>query len=401
MLSDHVRVTTRRYDLARVDTLVLEFAKGIGHRPLLRKAGQEEQSVDGGTSVRFWPRSQPKDAFFRELGGSLREICSWLCPALDVNLWIEDDAGKRHRVISAGDWVAIEGMKLLERISESVGRVRFHPPAGRLAHWAPNLRILRNRSGEIVGRAAIVHDEDEERRVIVLSSGVITVGGFRAESLPPHIAGVILGSPKNAARNRAKAVVEEEVFAQWASEQAILFASTCKDLHSQRACARYVRLFGGNTGPLPLALTKRGWINAVQIAASSWSEELFLLEADPEKFADVDLRENVIITDGVTSLTFPVDISDLNRDFDQRSSRTSEEEEALGWWHFNDWKVSGAVIEAVASSWSTTVEEVQAISYMPVEAWPKRLKKRVIGTREGGPVKEDVRIVRRPLNPLT
>ena len=297
-------------------------------------------------------------------------------------------------MISAGDWITIEGEKLIERISKSTRTSRSHSPAAeRLAPWAPNLRILRNRSGEIVGRAAIVHDIDGEDRRMILSSGVITVGGFHAEYLPPHITGIIFGSPKNAARNRAQAVVEEEEFSRWASEQATLLANACKDLHSQREVARWVRLFGGNTGSLLLALTKRGWLSAAQIAAGSWPAELLLLEGEPEKFADVVLREDVLVVDGATSITFPIDMHELSR----QPLLSDEEEEALGWWQFNHWRLSGAVVEAIASSWLARVEKIMEISHMPTEGFGRRLEERLIGTREGRPVKAGVRIVRRPL----
>jgi len=56
MLGEEVRVTTRRYDHAQEDTLVLEFRRGLGSRPILRSAAPESAPIDGGTriDVKLW-----------------------------------------------------------------------------------------------------------------------------------------------------------------------------------------------------------------------------------------------------------------------------------------------------------------------------------------------------------
>src|SRR5438876_6312018 len=87
MWGNHVRVTSRRYTDATRDTRVLEFVKGLGSRPILRKAEEQDCLMEGGTAVRIWVGPSPESeggVLFRAARGrkKLEAICEWLCPAI-------------------------------------------------------------------------------------------------------------------------------------------------------------------------------------------------------------------------------------------------------------------------------------------------------------------------------
>ena len=116
MWGDQVQLTTRRYDRGHEDTWVMEFQRGVGHRPLLRKATPEEQRSlpHGGTRVGVW--CDPSKNILtrlhrRETPSTSRcswaELCEWIAPALDVDLCVEEN-GVTHRVIRGGDWLTID-----------------------------------------------------------------------------------------------------------------------------------------------------------------------------------------------------------------------------------------------------------------------------------------------------
>ena len=114
MWGEYVKVVTRRPRTVSSRTRVLEFGKGLSGRPVLRLAGADERLKDPGTLVRVRldrPPEQgggilgpgPIESWFgfpemvsREKPWSLRNLCAWLCPALDVNLIVEWDGEARR-----------------------------------------------------------------------------------------------------------------------------------------------------------------------------------------------------------------------------------------------------------------------------------------------------------------
>ena len=104
MWGSRVRIVTRRFKSGQEDTLVMEFSGGLETRPILRKALAGEQRADGGTTVRTW-----LDLEFRAterwpfVATEMAETCIWLFPTLDVNLYVDDNCGKRIRAISVSD----------------------------------------------------------------------------------------------------------------------------------------------------------------------------------------------------------------------------------------------------------------------------------------------------------
>jgi HSP90 family molecular chaperone len=122
MWGKRVRVTTRRYDAAQQETHVLDFGSGVDSRPLLRKAQDEEVLRDGGTRVRVWLKELSDALYVAHSGTSweLQDVCAWLCPSIDVDLYVEIEGEERKKVISASDWISMDGEDLLKRIDISV-----------------------------------------------------------------------------------------------------------------------------------------------------------------------------------------------------------------------------------------------------------------------------------------
>src|SRR5262249_35464797 len=148
MWGQHVRVTTRRPEEARKDTRVLEFSTGLSSRPILRPATEEELVREGGTRVRIWLKTPPEKhgGLLHICGGepkTLERLCEWLCPALDVTLFVEEGT-RKTRVIEASDWLTMDGVALLRRLS---GEEKVDEAA--------RLRPVLEPSGQVVGRAAI------------------------------------------------------------------------------------------------------------------------------------------------------------------------------------------------------------------------------------------------------
>lgn len=310
MIANHVQVVTRRSDAAANDTLVLEFSRGLRGRPILRRAAESEHLLDGGTRVRLRLEIDPtneggllQDAF-KKKKRSLKAVCAELCPSLDVDLCVEEK-GKRDKIVEAGDWCVLESRDFVERLPvhdlyQQVSRAeekRFRREA------AKNLRILRSDSGDIVGRALITVGYALRFRTHMDLGGVVSVGGLRSCSLS-GIAGVLTGVATRAARDAARPVVSAEELRRWAEEQVPLIPDLWTDQTAQAACAQYVRLCGGHTGSLPIAIYKGEWCSADEVRLwRDLPDELILLdefvvESKLRHLREVVLRENLFVVVG-------------------------------------------------------------------------------------------------------
>ena len=215
MWGDRVRVTTRRYDAALDDTLVLSFDAGLESRPILRKADAAERLQDGGTRVRVWCNldewrlPQPKPNNDKSAVGWTKRL-AWLCPTLDVTLLCQQHLAAKTAVV-ASDWVEMDGYELLRRTFEYEEGVQSLPISDR----AEPLTLLRDGEGQPVGRALITLSQPRSD----ISPGVVTVGGMRISQIQ-NVAGILLGKNTTASRRHAVPVVPLDELKRWATRQA-------------------------------------------------------------------------------------------------------------------------------------------------------------------------------------
>jgi hypothetical protein len=477
MWGKRVHVTTRRYDAAQSDTQVLQFEKGLALRPLLRSARSDELRSEGGTSVRVWltryaettveryrPAEDNRDRRVRQLPSEPSEmaaLCRDLCPSLDVNLWIEFDGAHRELVIGASDWLTMDGERLLRRILAYTPQV-YAPQldadefdSDRMAvSFGNQMRFLKGPGGDVVGRACIGigfrQGPTPDFRPF-LCGGLITVGGFYVDTVA-FPAGMFVGEPTRATRDRAVPLVTGEELARWASEQADLLASTSYAPELLMHCAALVRTCGGDTANLPIAkgwnaIGTNGWLTKRDIAG--WSDspaELCLVSPRDIQDSlrklrrelgsdymevhgsiwrhigtDLFLDPSVLIVTqgppgrGIVAQRPPGRRSILGRAYFSMDDVLSIEQ-ALGQrgsedvlapfsneaiWQYYALTLVGAVVEALASAWSCSVSDVIAASRSPGKEI--RTELRELGTysllkppRKPHPVSGYGRVLQRP-----
>lgn len=139
-----------------------------------------------------------------------------------------------------------------------------------------NMRLLYSPSGQPVGRASITPTFPRRCERGAMVTGVITVGGLRAAPLS-GICGVLAGKTTRAARDAAMPIVTGGELGRWAEEQADLISSVWTAPEDQSQCAQIIRLCGGKTGRLPIAVNREGWINAQEIATRVASLDAIIL----------------------------------------------------------------------------------------------------------------------------
>jgi hypothetical protein len=285
MAADRVTVITRRPDAASKDTLVLEFGAGLTGRPILRPATNTEQLRDGGTVVRLQlkvPPTQKGGLFYTRSDASpltLRDACRLIAPALDTQVSTCTD-DQSSIACQPNDWITASGEELLSRLEDS-RQYREHSKDdienfSKLA--AANLRFIKNDEGLTVARACVIAAGINSYRLnLPEAGGAVTVGGFTTSPLQ-GIAGVFIGDTTTAARDKAKHSVAEKALAAWADEQATLVTSLYSDSEALTSAAEVIRLCGGHTGPLPIALRSGQWLSFEQISNSQLPDEIVVVD---------------------------------------------------------------------------------------------------------------------------
>ncbi|TSD60292.1 ATP-binding protein [Variovorax sp. KBS0712] len=396
MWGDKVQVASRRAEAARSDTLVLEFRDGLNSRPVLRNASASETLMDGGTKVRVWFR-QPsiyKEILaepYEERVWTLESRCAWLCPALDVNLFV--CAPTRKLVVGASDWINLPGEKLLSRVNGERSLEKKEGEQEIFNSASDALRKIEGEGGEILGRCSISaapSDRFDLRRSV---EGIVVVGGVRATGLT-GIAGIMIGSPHTAARNVAIPHAEGEMLVRWTLEQASLALKSSIKKELQIEFASRILAIGGNPGDLSVAECFSGFVNANDIRdLYSQSDEVILVQDASLSLArahiDDLLLENNVISVGVG---YP---HTLQLSYEAR----------VNWPEFNESdrvnalslgsqrSMKGFVIAVLAAAWGFSAEEVIDASLISSDT--SRIS-RFVWSAAGKRYKKSVSVIRRP-----
>lgn len=281
MWGHRVRIVTRPYLDGQSATRVMEFRTGTEARPIVRPARPDEQLREGGTLVRVWLNRKPKEKGGLLAAQELGPLCAWLAPALDVDLWVGDGEGL-YRVVSASDWLTMDGEELIRRLS----RGEWAEEAKKIASL---LRVIHDSEGRVVGRAAIFES--------IVAPAVVSVGGLRANGLYGTV-GILLGATNRAPRDRADPLADASSLQAWASEQASLIATAFNDPDVKLTCGAIVIEYGGDPGVLPIAIREEEFVNFEVL--SRWEDApnevaLLNIETFGNTYDEIQLLSHVLV----------------------------------------------------------------------------------------------------------
>lgn len=232
MISNKVKVITRRYEEGRSETRVLSFDNELLERPILRLASRDEYIKNGGTKVvayiadeRFYKKilRNRRGGNFENLG----ELMIHCFPSLDVDMFVEDNiSGFKKKIICASDWTYLNGSDFLSRVLSKVKGEKGHGEDSNyykrletIDKFSKNIRPIIYQ-GKMVGRGYLIpsaYDYYPDS----LSHGALTVGGFRTSYLKGCV-GVFLGVTSTASRDSAHPAFPGELYQEWFEEQFLL-----------------------------------------------------------------------------------------------------------------------------------------------------------------------------------
>lgn len=396
MWGERVQIFTRRPDQAHEDTWVLQFDKGLTSRPILRKARLDEYLRDGGTRMRIILKDPTTIerllSSYGEKPWTLAQKCAWLCPSLDVNLYVENK-GKIKKVIAAADWVSISGMDLLKRIIGPSNILKKPDVQKALRSLGSNLKYVKSSTGEIIGRACIIYGYGirliEDRGFHrVLPSGIVTLGGIRSSNLH-GFSGILIGTPYTASRDIGIPVADRNIMKQWSSEQARLINNYIETSEDLSECAAVIAQLGGNLEYLPVARSRKGWVSIKEISELAYLSDEVLLVQDAalinreRQIGEIILHENVL----AVSMGSKVLIQSVNNPswIPWPVDPTHNEDQVFI-------TLSNVVIDTIAATWGTSVKKVMKISEFSGD---DKSIEREIGFCNGNSVTLRVNIIKR------
>jgi len=276
----------------------------------------------------------------------------------------------------------MDGDALLRRIIGILKRPEHVQTTDFLRSEGKKLRLVRNSSGEPVGRASIyaegmrerIHKTDQPENT---RPGAVTVGGLRCCAMN-SIMGLFTGKPVMINRSAAEPIVEEACLAHWASEQAEIIKGTGMDPGRLYVHATIIRSLGGAIGELPICKTAKGWSNSSRLAEICLHlpavkltifEHMIregrrldpLLTTFPDKF---ELDDDVVLAAPGSAVIIAVGQRPFGFTW-PRSKRASD-----AWLSARGFPDSmfGAVVEELAQAWGTCVTDVlKASGYSAIE----------------------------------
>ncbi|MFD8272385.1 HD domain-containing protein [Streptomyces flaveolus] len=347
MMGEAVQVISRSVSGGPSDTWLLEFSHGVEHRPILRKAGHEEELDEPGTTIkvrldetlcedvsaagdRVLLRTRISRMAWRvneQL--SLIALLRYLMPASEVDIWASDHIGGRDAqcAVSKHDWITLDGTKLMRRMlalpddgladSDGANIDDDSPWDGKdfaedvAVDVGERLELVFDADGNPAGRIAVVNPEMMDEDLSYPTASIITAGPARTDTELRQVAGILIGQPHGAAREFAAPLADSGSMGDWIDsqkEQVVRLEFEARD-GWPTGIAEMAWKLGRDAGDLCCWQVKEGWIDHPDLVR--WlKERSFFYVADPVNFR-VEIGANYFVAD----LNEDVLVFELSRNF--------------------------------------------------------------------------------------
>lgn len=229
MIGDHIRITSKRVNTDK--QIVVEFLAGVATRPIVRAPRPEEERSATGTCVRVYLRKDVPLASIlvdEEQGHhftSLRHLCSYLAPALDVTVKTKRGKEAEQVAVTANDWRDMDAAALLYRTAS--GSLSAEQKES-VAELAPFLQPIYDSKNNLVGRISTApyfmnaQYFGDEGHTLVDVRGII--GGFSSQIEDTGmLAGFLIGRTGTAARDTCRCEWSSMLLMNRLNEQSSLF----------------------------------------------------------------------------------------------------------------------------------------------------------------------------------
>lgn len=253
MISDALKVLTRRFDQSYDSTLLLEFSDGLRQRPVLSFAERQSRRPSGGTQISM----KLKGDYWRvrEDGGKGMSLhIAQLFPCLPYPIEI-GCCGNLSRIIGK-DW-AIEPIdSLLRRL------IGDEDVPAEVSKFSKHARTLINADGTCVGRAFIA----PRSNLFSQGPGWLICKGVTVSRMS-GIGGVLESNVITASRDVASPIVEVDVLNEWVAEQEEMLLSADLPTEIQAQAAEIIVALGAVPRHMKFCFCSSGWLDLSSLKA--------------------------------------------------------------------------------------------------------------------------------------
>ena len=429
MVADKVRVRSLAVKAASSETHILEFHDGLRSRPLIRQAASDEELSQPGTEVSLVLRDAPlsADGLFQQMVSRLtvwellEVVLCEMCFLLDVDLFVSDESGDLHKIVSGNEWKTLSPSELYHRLYLRPSQRNNWWERAMYAAFEPafiaNLEDIYDDEGDIVGRAVLAAGLDElvanDQWWWPSPRAHVYVGGMKTDYIL-NVLGVLVGVPKKADRSQAFPIAGPDKLKAWAASQ----AERCGAGEYATPTTRYeagqlAMSLGVVAQDLPCAFARGGLLSPQEL--EDWIrplQEVYLIPryevlvyhddkqgtvvADSTKYRVLDLPPECLVVDQWTGWLYPDEVLKEPRDerFLPKHAVAPDDWDPAEYWYHRRGSVK-LVLEAAASAWGLDIVELglgtEALAHTEHE--DSRL---ILACRDGGEVRiEAARISRR------
>lgn len=375
MISNNVRVISKRFDRGNDGARTLEFSNGIASRPIVSQSKDEEIPVDGGTRVEVLLKNAPKSRsgilnsnIFRGPGKkdyvTLKELIQFIAPSISATIEVIEN-GKQATAISINDHLKINEAELLSRMT-NYSEKELSPK------YLKHIQPIIDKNGVIHGRAALFPSE-----YFSPYAGHITVGGLYSNNAN-NIMGLLYGRVINAARDAAIPSVDAETLKRWINEQSKLISKSGFNNEQKCQMAEVILECNGDILDLPIILKGRDtWLNLKDLENELInSDEFILVDSEgleynsDDDISPRDFTENLVVYENLYfeqhhpgEIISTGNISWPGSLFSTKSAHENEELESLILYEKN---LKTLLIETIYKIWSNSEISVDDGEYIEI-----------------------------------
>ncbi len=304
MLGDEIKVTTWRDGDAENRQTTLYLRQRANAKPILLVTPEEQRLSESGTCVSVHLKNGriflDANTHFEQINlfknknkqvMNLAKMVASLAPALDIDVWCQDEQSDKSKIITANDWKTLSPEKMLQRLYPLDDKVNLLDSQETFCDIEQNSMI--------VGRACIRKFNFIGNEGVLVHKGIV-VGKCS------FINGILLSSNNlDLARNLAVPVCSEAALKAWAEN---VFNKT-NDNKISPSLSRIFLSLGIPANQLPIAVLADRYIKPEELTEhfqQNKAEEIVIALEAPE------CPETLSISDFSVSFDFYEDIVDVS-----------------------------------------------------------------------------------------
>ncbi|ENP7457027.1 ATP-binding protein [Vibrio fluvialis] len=302
MLSEKIKIITRKSTAAQEETYTLCFNDGLHKRPIIKKSEPKEYLVDGGTSIQIEIDKEVYAKLTEGLGDkelTIFDIVKSVAIGTDISINVIDKVGNESKTLVSDFWKTSSDIEFYDYLSDYYDKFSYDKFEKELLkeHFLTCVRFIYDEDGSIIGRGSISSPKDASYN----RRGVMVVNGLTEDSISP-LTGIFEAKNTTAARDYCKFVASEKILSEWANEQANILNCNYDDEYLYGASNNLFVLGSNEVDLIPVAFDRNGYYTLTEFGPKVGGIECLYLMDESESmrlhssYPDLELINNIFFS---------------------------------------------------------------------------------------------------------